>query len=213
MKKIYSIFLIIIILLSGCQPHPKTQGPKNGLLRITISSQGHILGRGTGFLVRHREHIFLISAAHVALPDSELWVSNREGLTSIQVKNIIRARSGDIVACLVTHVPSNMITFEFANNLNPKKPCQALGLKSGFYPSESWSPVLARGLVLLNSTPEDMIVTRCELLPGMSGGPLLQEGKVVGVNCAYAYYHGGRIGLHCPSDRLRKLLEDILAQF
>jgi len=165
MKKI----LVISLLLMGCMPqnvctpfrmeqisYPKEPTFKNGMQLIKTTK----VSRGTAFYVKHEGLVYLVTATHVL---EEGWAVVGDIPTLGEGKTF----GDDGSAFLVKGTPNSKIWQ--INSPKIGEPCIAAGYTmSGVYKEIS-------GIV----TAKEYMSINVE--HGMSGGPVIQNGKVIGV--------------------------------
>jgi len=169
----------------------------DGVHRITsFNSSGKPIGYGSGFVVLYKGNYFLVTALHVVRGSSTIKLIHKNKPVEFKI-NRVHYRYGMDAA--VFHIGKMKHTLPLAKGVIREKVTA-----HGYAGARQYKK--AKG----HKGPRFYIVTDCEMIPGMSGGPLLNErGEVIGINIALLNTPNGALGFHVPIDRVLSLLDDV----
>ena len=182
----------------------------SSVLRVeSISSEGKLLGQGSGFVAREGG-IVLTNNHVVAVADSVRVVLDGERRMSAEIVGtdpesdlaVLRVKDADLRPLPLREDKPNVGEWAIAVG-NP------LGL--GHTVTAGIVSGLGRELGL--TFYEDFIQTDAAINPGNSGGPLVdRDGRVIGINTAVldARLNGQGVGFAIPSAQAEEVLDDIL---
>jgi len=210
MKKFIPLFFAFL-LLSGCL---KTYDNSvyNPIIKICSNTKKGIV-RGTGFIISYKKNFFLITAAHVVAGSELMWLFNKNETNSkIIPKQYFSPYADDIAIVIISDVPRQIKPMKlYKGKVKTGILCEAYGYKYGF------DYVVAGGLLLnsgftVNGKVKNHLLTSCEIFTGMSGGPLVYNGQVIGVNSQILYCKGKDLqyGVHVPVKELINWFDSML---
>ena len=181
------------------RPQPQQQPPKPE-------------GRGSGFLVT--EDGFILTNNHIVGNAEEIRVILENG-REYSAKLIGQDPNSDIAVIKIEGQNLPYLTLGSSEDLHVGQWVMAIGNMLGFRASVTVGVVSAKGRSNLGITEfENYIQTDAAINRGNSGGPLITlDGKVVGMNTAFATNYGGYtgIGFAIPSSMLDLILDQIMA--
>jgi S1-C subfamily serine protease len=181
--QLFASLLLIHFLWTVSPSHAQTiEELKKGVVKITARSEGQQLKVGTGFIVRlEKDAAYIVTASHVVEGDSQPNVVFR-GKESKSFPAHVKGMKGDDprgVAVLIVSgdVPQGLevlpVTSDF--EINGGEAVTVIGFPRK--PSVSWA--VTPGVV--TGQDGEYLVFSGAAAEGNSGGPVLWNGKVVGV--------------------------------
>lgn len=198
--------LVLLLLLSPLSPAQSLEAQKAAVVKIT--SQSDDLRRtGTGFIVRlEKDAAFIVTASHVVEGDNRPRVEFFTRRNNAVTAEVVRIEGGDPrgLALLVVrgrdNVPQGLqaLPVDSAQNLGGGEPVVVIGFPQG---GGAWA-VLRANVV---SQEGREITLDGSIGEGNSGGPVLHDGRVIGVVTTVG--GGGGFGRALPAALVRLVLE------
>ena len=182
------------------QPRVVVQAEKFEAIRII---QRPTMAQGTGFFLSVDGKIYLVSANHVLQKNGCLYQFQDKYRVSVRLEigDIAEVPEHDISFAEVTMMPSNFKIFRVAKTRGFRSDnVSSFGIAAGrhFHSHE--------GEIIKLEDEKSVYLTDMILIPGMSGGPLLLNGRVVGVNSMTSPYG---ISYHVDIDTMIEHLESL----
>jgi len=218
MRRFAPTLLCLIVLTASCAPRNPPQVlrvpdiPRKAILKAFTAHQGSI-GRATGFLIRHKNRMFVITAGHVACGSNLIWFQTPGGQTSpIAVDGVICPDFHDVVILFVSNVPKNHPYLELDAKMSVEldDTCYSYGYSNGDELTSRRGKIKGSAALAVCGKMRVYLATSSYLEPGMSGGPVIAGNKVIGVNsCFFAKTLEAteRTGVHVPACELAKYLD------
>jgi len=211
MKK---IIIILTMFLVGCFPIKKEKQNQCSAIFQVCHDHSKGVSCGSAFLVKYRNKMFVLTAAHVVYDGNMIWLLKYNNEVSpIKIISVINPNFEDIAILLVDGIPKNHPYFELAS---------AKGLSIEKVESYGYNKYLfkSKGNLLdmqfatsAKGQAKTYLLSDCQMIGGMSGGPLLYEGKVIGVNIAKMVDIEGLRGVHVDVDNFIDELDAMIDQF
>jgi len=135
--------------------------------------------QGTGFFLKIEGKIYLVSANHVLQNNGCLYQFQTKHRVSIRLEigEIQEVKDYDISYVEVIKMPSNFKIFSVSRTLAFRSDnVKSFGIAAG----KNYH--MHEGEIIKFENDKRVYLTDMFLIPGMSGGPLLLNGKVIGVN-------------------------------
>lgn len=159
-------------------------------------SKGLFTTHGTGFFIKQSGDIYLFTAAHNIIGDGklELYTSERKQI-HFAIKEKFLYKNLDIVVYRVE-----------GDNLPIVRDCASVDIDRRL--SSSGYPNAGDIQVFTGKVRRVTFSSTCKIESGMSGGPVFQNGKVVGITIAKLNFNGKHFGVHVPIDVLLREISD-----
>ena len=177
-----------------------------------FNSNHHGSGIGTGFFINKNGYI--LTCAHVVLQSIKIWVSipafgkdkvEAEIISVYPEKDIALLRIVDKSSKLIKHGKIPHLELDDSDKLLFGKQVNAVG-----YPLGQDKLKITTGII--SGYQDGLIQTDAPLNSGNSGGPLLLDGKVIGINsAAYKNESVDNVGLAIPINEY-KIVQDIMLE-
>ena len=176
MQKRWIVLCLILLLSTACNT-PVVEKPKQtiGPMIKVFSKATGIASFGTGFFVNYKEKVYLITAYHVTEGRHKLVFKDKSvDILDIEIIKVHTFLEEDVVVIELQESSIYQIeSYDLYESSISKKRCEALG-----FDFDENSVISRNGGSLSNM----FTLSDCKLICGMSGGPLLVDGKVYAVN-------------------------------
>lgn len=201
MKK---ILILLLFIFCGCNKIPQT----SPIVQIR-SSHDRGIAKGSGFVLKYRNRFFLITAGHVIYGSNLSWALDENNLyLPINFDNSIIPNYNDASITLLSSTPNDNYYEISPVLIVDGTDCTSRGFSKG-YDDTTYKGTIIGTLPIPNAGKlRKYILTDIPLKPSMSGGPLLIDGKVVGINAMTN--HSGDLGYHTPISIVTRQIDDIL---
>jgi S1-C subfamily serine protease len=149
-------------------------GEAEPILRLQASvirgDDSTLTSYGTAFVVKRNDDVYIISALHVVsgMNQFKFYTRDRKWV-SVEVKNINRYDSLDAVVFHVKSISAKINPLLYTN-FNTRTKCTTIG----FPHNDKYTT--GEGKIIGSYTS-----TSCYVESGMSGGPVISDGKVIGM--------------------------------
>lgn len=219
-KKFFAITLLLLFISPACQ-QGKGLSPeeyrRKAVLQMRAACDGRGISRGSGILIRYRGHDLVLTAAHVVMHSSFVWIINdKNELSPIRIRRVILPGFHDVAILIVDHVPANHPRVQLYTGDIPPAGSRliAMGYEQGdkFKEMTCILKAILRGPI--GGDTGVGVLTDADLIPGMSGGPLFWNGKVIALHTSIARApNGEKIALHAYIKSTIKLLDEVIEEF
>ncbi|MEK6832824.1 MAG: trypsin-like serine protease [Nanoarchaeota archaeon] len=162
-----------------------------------------VLYNGTGVIASYKDKVFILSAKHLmenTAKDIFIW----QGSIRIIPKYTIKSKTHDFIIIFSDQLKYGL---PLEDNIRPNLQCLAVGFgyKSGYVVM----PCKTIGIFLsVTDNYSSYIKTDCKLEHGMSGGALLCNNKVIGIN-SFVTVQKPIVGIHMPANYIIEILNKI----
>jgi len=184
-------FLVVIcFLFCGCVSQENisndfTYNIKKSVVRVQ-SQKGNRFSMGTGVIVFYKGKLLLLTANHVVYDKSlvTLWTPERKEI-KYKEDYIQRIEDADVFVMVLEKIDKQVIPAMISWEGSLGESVEALG-----FPNDG-SLVRIKGVI-----KKCQVETSIPMDHGMSGGPLVSEGKVIGINSSIIIQEGKKGGGH-----------------
>lgn len=204
MKRLLQAWLSVVIIsvLVGCLHQTSSDVPdvEGSIARVYTEFRSHNRG-GTAFLVSHGRRFYMVTAAHVLIDDSFCLPSRAVfifGDKRIDFEDFCFSNLYDVAVTEITNT-DGLKPLPIETSLPDEgEECYLFGFPRGKFlrtHGPSGETYFA---------PYIHLTVRARVFSGMSGGPVISNGKVVGVIRG----QGLRKSLHTPSNAILGLIQE-----
>ena len=200
-----SVFLLI--LLCGCSQESfnspsvmpvvvrETGKGSSGILRIEIRD-GNLCSSGTAFVIRQGGKDYVITATHTLNNKGIIYLMYEDRTPMpFEIRRIIRNEGVDAAAIEAVGIPEHVRRLDVGNAIIGNS------VEAEGFP-EAKERVSVRGGVISR-----MLEASCKIRNGMSGGPLISGGKVVGVLSSRVLRNDDELSSHVDMQDVLGMIE------